>query len=82
MSASNEQLVRNKSTMKDVREVISQNESLREELRDSIQAPIIAISARIKALTLKDEKFSIHIPASDSEIDQFFDYANFSMFSR
>ena len=77
MSASNEQLIRNKSTIKDVREVISHNEGLKEELRDSIQAPMIAISARIKALTLKGEKFSIHIPASDSEIDQFFDYAHF-----
>ena len=77
MSESNEQLIRNKSTMKEVREVITRREDLGKELQDSMAAPMIALSARIQALTLKDEKFSIHTPASDSDINQFFDYARF-----
>ena len=65
MSANSEQLIRNKSTMKDIRDVISHNESLREDLRDSMSAPMIALSGRIQALTLKDEKFFVCTPAYD-----------------
>ena len=77
MSASSEQLIRNKSTLKDIHDVISRNENLCKELRDSISAPMIALSSRIQALTLKDEKFADHIPASDSEIGDFFEHIHF-----
>ena len=42
-----------------------------------MSAPMITLSGRIQALTLKDEKFGVHIPASDSEIEDFFEHIHF-----
>ena len=77
MSTENEALIRNKTTMKEVREAIHNHSELSGALRDSVAAPMIALTQRILALTLKDEKFAVHTAASDQEIDDFFTHIHF-----
>jgi len=60
--------------MKEIRETIHNHSELQGALRDSVAAPTIALSQRILAWTLKDEKFAVHTTASDQVIDDYFNH--------
>ena len=77
MSPESEQLLRNKSTMKEVREVINSHRKLLSDLRDSMAPPMLAFSTRILALTIKEERFAIHSSASDPVVEEFFTHIHF-----
>jgi hypothetical protein len=77
MSPGSEKLVQNKSTLKEIRGLLASHGDLKGELRDSVAAPMIALSTRIQSLTLKDVKFAVHSAASDEDIDEFFDHILF-----
>ena len=72
-----EQLLKNKSTLSEVREVIEKNPDLASSLQDSMSAPLIALSRRFQAMKVKGNPMKMGVPASDSRINEQFQHALF-----
>ena len=77
MTDSLEQLVKNKTTMSEVREAIEKNSDLASALQDSMSAPLVALSTRFQAMKVKGNPVKVGLPASESRIDEQFEHALF-----
>ena len=68
----NEELIRNKSTLTELRELIKNHQKLKDALQDSMVAPMIVLNQRTQAFILIDERFTVRTAAADQDIEEFF----------
>ncbi len=64
-----EAMVRNQSTLGDLRAVLDRSSELHGKYRDSMDAPIRAVADRFRAMKLKDEPISVNFPATNDITD-------------
>jgi len=68
-----ENIFKSLNTLEEIRETASQNLILKNELKTSINKTQTILEERTKYLKLKDNNFECFQPATDSEIDEFFE---------
>ena len=71
-----EALIKNKSTMTDVRLMAKRNENLKPQYEKSIEPVVNLINDRFGRMSLKENKVSTKLPATDAQITSLFDIIN------
>ena len=77
LSEEYEKLLKSKSTMAEVRELISAKPVIRGQLLDSMQGVLCTLSERFSSMQLKGEQIQVVTPASEEEISASFDRIRF-----